>query len=60
MIAPSYHERAGHRTRVTNLAATAEKVVLATSQDGAASARRVAISATPNHAQGPNLLTRSS
>jgi hypothetical protein len=29
------HERAGHRTRATNLAATAEKVVLATSQDGA-------------------------
>ena len=30
-----HHERAGHRTRATNLAATAEKVVLATSQDGA-------------------------
>jgi hypothetical protein len=27
-----HHERAGHRTRATNLAAMAEKVVLATSQ----------------------------
>jgi len=31
----SHHELAGHRTRAANLAASAEKVVLATSQDGA-------------------------
>jgi hypothetical protein len=36
----SHHERAGHRVRATNLAATAEKVVLATSRDAAPDRRK--------------------